>query len=404
LNATSSLSELPPLQLRPRADKRLRAGHLWIYSNEVDTDATPIRHLEPGEQVMVRSDKGKVMGVAVVNPQTLICARIVSRDSRQRLGRAMLVRRLQRALALREQLFSTPYYRLVFGDSDWLPGLVIDRFDDILVVQLNSAAMERLKHQVTEALIKVINPRAILFKNDSATREVEGLPSYVETALGDVPEVVPVLENGARMLAPIVEGQKTGWFYDHRDNRARMQPLVAGKRVLDLFSYTGGWGLQAAHAGAETVVCVDSSELALTMVEEGARENGFEDRVATMQGRVNDALKVLLAEGEKFDVVIADPPAFIKRRKDQAAGERAYDQLNQQAVRLVNDGGMLISASCSMHMATPRLMDSLRSAAGHCDRDGQVFLQGTQGGDHPVHPAIPETQYLKALFMRVCQR
>ncbi len=389
------------LRLKKNADRRLKAGHLWLYSNEIDTDATPLKDFEPGGQAVIEAANGKPMGVAYVNPHSLICARIVSRDVDVRLDRSLLVHRFKQALSLRARLFAKPFYRLVHGEGDLLPGLIIDRFDDVLVVQLNTVGMDRLRDEIVAALEKVLAPRAIVFKNNSSGRRQEQLGEEVEVAYGELPDQVLLEENGVRFVAPVLDGQKTGWFFDHRPNRAWLNGLVAGKRVLDVFSYVGSWGIQAAAHGASDVLCVDSSAQALEHVAENAALNGLAEQVAIGEGDAFEALAALKAEGEQFDVIVLDPPAFIKRRKDIPNGERAYSRLNREAIRLLGRDGLLLSASCSMHLAPDRLMECVRGAVRHQDRHGQVIYQGSQGPDHPVHPAIPETAYLKALGVRV---
>ncbi|WP_044870999.1 class I SAM-dependent rRNA methyltransferase [Pseudomonas sp. LFM046] len=392
---------LPSLRLKANADRRLRAGHLWVYSNEVDVVATPLNLFQPGDQAILEAAGGKPLGVVALSPNNLICARLVSRDVKHVLDKSLLVHRINVALSLRERLFDKPFYRLVYGDSDLLPGLVVDRFGDILVVQLASAAMERNKAAVLDALVQVLKPRGVLWKNDSSAREAEGLERYVDTAFGVVPEWVALEENGVKFEAPVLEGQKTGWFYDHRMNRARLAPYVKGKRVLDLFSYIGGWGVQAAAFGASEVFCVDASGFALDGVERNATLNGVAEQVTCVEGDVFEALKELKAAEERFDVVVADPPAFIKRKKDLKNGEAAYRRLNEQAMRLLNKDGILVSASCSMHLPEDDLQNILLSSARHLDRNILLLERGGQGPDHPVHPAIAETRYIKSLTCRL---
>ncbi|MNQ40094.1 Ribosomal RNA large subunit methyltransferase I [compost metagenome] len=392
---------LPSLRLKANADRRLRAGHLWVYSNEIDVAATPLHGFAAGDQAILEAAGGKALGVVALSPNNLICARLLSRDVKHVLDKSLLVHRINVALSLRERLFDQPCYRLVFGDSDLLPGLVVDRFFDILVVQLASATMERHKDEVLAALIQVCKPSGILLKNDSAARDAEGLQRYVETAFGVVPEWVALEENGVRFEAPVIEGQKTGWFFDHRMNRARLAPYVKGKRVLDLFSYIGGWGVQAAAFGATEVMCVDASAFALDGVERNAALNGLSEQVACIEGDVFAALRELKSAEERFDVVIADPPAFIKRKKDLKNGEAAYRRLNEAAMRLLNKDGILVSASCSMHLPEDDLQNILLTSARHLDRNIQLLERGAQGPDHPVHPAIAETRYIKSLTCRL---
>ncbi|MGY0216983.1 class I SAM-dependent rRNA methyltransferase [Endozoicomonadaceae bacterium StTr2] len=392
---------LPSLRLNKNADRRLKAGHIWIYSNEIDNKVTPLTALQPGDQAVIENNTGKALGIASINPQTLICGRLISRDIRKPLDVSLLVHRIKIALGLRQQCFDKPFYRLVFGDSDLLPGLVVDRFGDYLVVQIATAGMEALKDEIVAALVKVLKPIGVLLRNDGNMRQLESLPEYVEVAYGDVPEVVELEENGVKFLAPLHTGQKTGWFYDHRPGRQRLQHYSKGKRVLDVFSYIGGWGVQAAAAGASEVICLDSSGQALDMAEQSADLNGVRDNFQTMEGDAFEGLRQLRDAGEQFDVVVVDPPAFIKRKKDIAKGEQAYRRINELAMRLLGREGLLVSASCSMHLQRDRLVDLLRAGSRHLDRNLQVFEQTHQGADHPIHPAIPETEYIKSLFARV---
>jgi len=393
------VESLPVLVLNPNAERRLRAGHVWIYSNEVDTKKSPLKNFDNGQQVLVHAANGKPLGIAYINPHTLICARLFSRD--HPLDKSLLVHRLNIALALRERVFGAPYYRLVYGDSDALPGLVVDRFGDYLVVQINTAGMERVRDDIVTALYQVLKPRGILLKNDSRVRESEGLTEYIEVAYGEVPEHVELIENGCRFLAPVHAGQKTGWFYDHRIARSRLAPYVEERCVLDVFSYIGGWGMQAAINGASEVTFVDSSATALEAVQRNSELNNVADKVKTIEGSAFDVLKDLHERGEKFDTIILDPPAFIPRRKDMKAGAEAYRRVNELAMRLLNRDGFLISGSCSLHLSRAELVDILRAASRHLDRQLQVLEQHGQGADHPVHPAIPETEYLKSVFCRV---
>ena len=390
-----------PLRLKKHEDRRLHTGHTWVFSNEVDTKITPLDAFEPGEACVIEEASGRAIGSGYVNPATLISARLVSRDPAMLLDQSLITHRLNVALSLRERLFDKPYYRLVFGDSDGLPGLVVDRFADVLVAQITTAGMERLKAEVIAALDKVMKPRAILLRNDSSMRAMENLPSYIETAHGEIPEWLALEENGLRFEAPLARGQKTGWFFDHRMNRARAAAYVKGRRVLDVFSYLGAWGVQAAAAGAESVLCVDSSALALEGVTRNAQLNNVEAKVQTRQFDAFELLKELRAAREKFDVVILDPPALIKRRKDIKEGTLAYQRLNQMAMQVLGKDGILVSCSCSYHLERDTLRDLLLKNSRHLDRFLQIVEEGHQGPDHPVHLAIPETAYLKAFFVRV---
>jgi len=390
---------LPELRLKPREGRRLSAGHLWVFSNEVDTDRTPLAGFASGALCRVIGDRDHFLGYAYVNPHALICARILGRDARYPPGKPLLVHRLQVALALRERLYARPFYRLAHGESDGLPGLVLDRYGDVVVGQVGTAGMESLRAGIVAAVEQVIAPRAMVWKNDSGARELEGLPSYVEPALGEVPDHVEVEESDVRFRVPIGAGQKTGWFYDQAANRAAFLKYVAGKRVLDVFSYLGAWGLSAARAGAAEVVCVDSSAPALQLLQASADANGL--AVTTRRGDAFDVLAALREAGERFDVVVVDPPAFIKRRRDIPKGQAAYRKLNQLAMQLLPRDGILVSCSCSHHLAQDDLIGAIQQAGRHLGRFVQIVEVGGHAPDHPIHPAIPETRYLKALTCRV---
>jgi 23S rRNA (cytosine1962-C5)-methyltransferase len=389
------------LVLKKDEDRRLRAGHCWVYSNEIDTVKTPLRELTPGDPVAVLSHRGQWLGWGYANPHSLICARLVSRDRAHPLDRSLLVHRLNIALALRERLYQAPFYRLVYGETDGLPGLVVDRYGDVVVVQITTAGMERHRDAIVEALQKVLKPAAIVLRNDSSAREPEGLAQYVEVVEGTLPEAVEVREGDQTFTVSLTEGQKTGWFFDQAANRDRLLKYVPGKRVLDVFSYVGAWGIRAAAAGAVDVTCVDSSERALAGVADNATRNGVADRVRQERGDAFAVLKALKSAGERYDVIVLDPPAFIKRRKDTKEGQLAYRRLNEAALTLLERDGLVVTASCSFHMSAEDLLRTAQQAARANDRSLQLLEQGQQGPDHPVHPAIPETAYLKAFYLRV---
>ncbi|PCO05358.1 class I SAM-dependent rRNA methyltransferase [Microbulbifer flavimaris] len=365
----------------------------------MDTGRSPLKGIEPGSQCMISDSQGKQLGTAFVNPGQLICARLVSR--RGPLDRPLLEERLRQALAMRERYFPHSSYRLVYGDSDWLPGLVVDRFGDILVVQVSNWGMEQLLPDVVEILDALIQPTGILLRNDHQGRTMEDMPLVNQVVKGNVPEMAPFEENGVSLLAPVHSGQKTGWFYDHRENRALLNRWVDGKRVLDLFSYAGGWGVQALAHGALDATCVDASQQALDWCRLNGEYNKAGDRLHTVRGKALDVLKEMVAAGERFDVVVLDPPAFIKRRKDHKAGLAAYRHINELAMRLLARDGLLVSASCSMHLAAEELLECVRGASRKLDRTAAILASGYQGADHPVHPAIPETRYLKAHFVHL---
>jgi 23S rRNA (cytosine1962-C5)-methyltransferase len=388
------------LFLRRGADRRLRGGHLWIYSNEIDTARSPLAGFAAGDLVCVRDAGGSSLGSAYMEPRSLICARLYAPGEARTLDETLFRERLATALAGRVAIFDRPCYRLVYGDSDTLPGVVVDRFGDYLVVQFNNEGIERYRENLVAALIELLQPRGILLRGDSRSRREKGLPGGAEVVYGDVPEQVPLEENGVRFLAPVHGGQKTGWFYDHRMSRARLAAWVGGKSVLDVYSYIGGWGIQAAAFGASAVCCLDSSAQALEGVMANAELNGLQDRVTTLRGSAPETMAELRTRGQQFDAVILDPPAFIQRRKDLKKGITAYRRINELGLQLLRPGGLLVSGSCSMHLSRADLMGAMQQAAVRAGCQLRVVEQGAQGPDHPIHPAIPETEYLKAIFAR----
>ncbi|MGZ8190363.1 MAG: class I SAM-dependent rRNA methyltransferase [Methylococcaceae bacterium] len=391
----------PDIYLKKNEDKRLRKGHLWVFSNEVDTQRSPLEQFSAGDLVQVKSDDGKVLGTAYVNPQALICARLLSRKANLKCGGNFFKERLNTALALRKKLFHQPYYRLVFGESDGLPGLVIDRFGSVLSVQITTAGIEQRKEMLFAALIELLAPTAIILKNDNSQRQLEGLSLESEVAYGQLPEVLIIEENGAKFKIDIIEGQKTGWFYDHRISRGQLAGFAKNQRVLDLFCYTGAWGIPAALAGASEVTGVDTSEGALALAMENARLNGVEYKMHFVRSDVFEFLKQARLDNQLYDIIVLDPPALIKRKKDFKQGFEAYRRLNHLALQVLSKNGILVSASCSFHLSRENLHELLRSSGRHIDRHLVFFASGGQGPDHPIDPAAPETEYLKTFFCSV---
>ncbi len=391
----------PALYLKRGEDARLRAGHLWVFSNEVDVKRSPLTGFEPGEICVIVDSADKAVGVGYANPNSLIAARLVNRGVEYALDRSLIVHKCKVALSLRERLYNEPYYRLVFGEADGLPGLTVDRYDDVLVAQTTTAGMERMKTDIAEALLKVVKPRALIWKNDASIRTLEQLPEYADVAFGEPPTPTIAREGGIDFEIDPIGGQKTGWFYDQRANRDLLAGYVKGKRVLDMFSYLGGWGLRAAAAGASEVVCVDASAPAVEAITRNAARNGLADRVSAVKSDAFDYLKSLREQRERFDVVVLDPPAFVKRKKDFAEGRLAYRRINEMAMQILARDGILITCSCSYHMSRATLLEAVQQGARHLDRQVQVLSQLQQAPDHPVHPAIAETDYLKGFICRV---
>jgi len=398
--------KLERLILKRGEDRRLRAGHLWVFSNEVDSARSPLTDFAPGQPVAIADAGGRLLGSGYVNPASLICARLISRDPTQALGPALLRRRLAQALALRQRLLpGTECYRLVYGEGDALPGLVVDRYGAHLVVQLASAGMDCQREAVVTTLLEQVPARSLLLRNDIPVRALEGLPAEVQVVHGEAPEYVVVDEGGLTFQVPLRGGQETGWFFDQRDNRlALTAAYVRGARVLDVFSYLGGWALRALAGGAAAVSCIEASAPAAALIRANAAANGLAPAPELIAGEAFAALHALHEQGRRFDVVILDPPAFIKRRREHKSGLQGYHRLHRAALRLLEDGGILVSASCSGHLGRDEFRGVLRSAALREGMDLQILRQGGLGVDHPVHPAIAETDYLKCLFARVLRR
>ncbi len=391
----------PALYLKRGEDARLRAGHCWVFSNEVDVKRSPLTGFAPGEACVIADTHAKPIGVGYVNPNSLIAARLVQRGIAHALDRSLIVHKLNVALGLRERLYAEPYYRLVFGESDGLPGLTLDRFGDVIVGQTTTAGMERMKDDIAAAVVKIVKPAAIVWKNDTGIRAMEGLPNYADIGYGALTAPVVAREGGLEFQIDPIGGQKTGWFYDQRSNRDQLAAYVSGKRVLDVFSYLGAWGLRAVAFGASEVVCVDASASAVEAITRNAELNGLTPRVRAVKADAFEYLKGLREAREHFDVVILDPPAFVKRKKDFAEGRIAYRRINEMAMQILAKDGILITCSCSYHMPRTALLDAIQQGARHLDRNVQVLSQLQQASDHPVHPAIPETDYLKGFICRV---
>ncbi len=386
----------PVVRLRPGAHKRLVAGHPWAYSNEIVMDAA-VKSLPPGIAVRLETGDGEALGTAMFNRLPLISARMLSSDPDADIGTEFLAERLSRALEIRERLIEVPHYRLIHAEADGLPGLVIDRFGDACVLQVNTAGMDRLLPELLAALEQVVAPETVVLRNDSQARHMEGLDSYIRVEKGELTEPVEVVENGARYLADLREGQKTGWFFDQRDNRAWIRPFAEGARVLEAYCYTGGFTMQAALGGARDVLAIDRSQPALDLAAEAARLNGVEDRCRFVKGEVFPQLQHLAKGEERFGLVIADPPAFVKSKRELRQGAKGYRKLARLAAPLVAPGGTLFIASCSHHVDLALFTEQVRRGLHNAGRGARILRAAGAAPDHPVHPALPESAYLKGL-------
>ena len=373
--------------------RRARAGSPWIFSNEIRMDEAA-KATQPGAIVNVRGEDGRAFGTGYFNPKSLIAVRLLAEDCDVAVDRDFFSARLKRALALRDSLYDKPFYRLLHAEGDGVPGLVIDRFDDTATVQIGTAGMEKQLDNILAALEAMVKPKTVILRADAPSRALEGLDSYVRVAKGQGARIA-VQENGARYIADLAEGQKTGWYYDQRDNRAFIAALARGKSVLDAYSYTGGFGIVAARQGAAEVVCLDSSAPALALAEESARANDV--KIQAVKADVFEELERLKAAGESFDIVLADPPPFVKSKKDLEPGAKAYRKLARLAAEVTAPGGLMMIASCSHNIPPDRFAAECAQGLLRSGRRATLIRSAGAGPDHPVHPLLPESAYLKAL-------
>jgi 23S rRNA (cytosine1962-C5)-methyltransferase len=385
------------LFLRRGEDRRLRGGHPWIFSNEV-------AHLEgdvpEGGLVEVADHRGAFLGIAYHNRRSLIAARMLTRR-RDAIDTAFFARRFERALAFRAQACpGETTYRAVYGESDQVPGLVVDRYGDHLAVQVLTRGIEERRDDVRAALEEVFRPRGAVYVGDSALRELEGLDRRREPWWGDVPERVAVEVGGFALEVDLVGGQKTGLFLDQRANRRLAESRARGRRALDVFCYHGEWAMHLARGGAVSVLAVDSSEPALGHARANAERAGFADRIGFVRGTAFDELRRLEGQGERFGIVVLDPPALVKSRRNLAAGARAYRELNRAAMGLLEPDGVLVTCSCSHHLDDAMFRQVLLEAARAARRPMRLVHWSAEAPDHPQLLAVPETHYLKCAVLQ----
>jgi 23S rRNA (cytosine1962-C5)-methyltransferase len=383
---------LPPL-IVPKPPRRFLDGHPWLYSNEVTMDAGA-KALVPGSIVRLEDGRKRFLGLAHFNPHSLIAARVLTRTEEE-IGTGFWKKKLQAALALREILFREPYYRLTHGEADGLPGLVIDRYGEVVVMQPNSAGMHAARKDIAAALDSLIAPATIYLRGDAPARKLEGLPDENEALKGTAPAQIEVRENGVTYLADIEAGQKTGWFYDQRRNRALAAELAKGKTVLDLCAHSGGFGLPAAKAGAIKVVCVDSSGPALALAAEAAKKNNL-PQVNCVE---EDMFDFCTKHSETYDMVIADPPPFARSKKDVGAALKGYRKLARLSAGRVAQGGFLFIFSCSHAILRERFDEECLHGVRDTGRTAKVLARTGADLDHPLHPQLDESAYLKGLLL-----
>jgi 23S rRNA (cytosine1962-C5)-methyltransferase len=384
------VNDYQKIKLNKQTNGAALRGVPWVFSNQIEmSDVAKV--VVPGSIVRLADKEGRFLGLYHFNPHSLISARLLSRNHDREIDGKYYKERLQRALDLRVRLFDQPYYRLVHAEGDGLPGLIIDRYDDVLVVQPNTAGMDADTPMIVEALQKLMKPAVIAVISDSKAREQEGLEPVNVMAHGTVGDVVSLVENGVTYLADPIGGQKTGWFFDHRRNRAFMMELARGMSALDLYSYTGAFGLACAKAGAASVLSVDRSETAMALARQAAAKNGFEQ----WQGETSEVFAWLSQSKASYDIVMADPPAFAKSKKDVPVARKGYEKLARQSAQMVKPGGLLAMASCSYHVDGPNFLASCVAGLREGGRAARLIHTAGAGPDHPVHPSLPQTAYLK---------
>jgi 23S rRNA (cytosine1962-C5)-methyltransferase len=397
----SDLAPRPVIRLKPKAEARaIRHGFPWVYANEIVTDRRT-QALKPGALAVLEDDLRRPLGLVTVNPSSRIFARMLDRDPEAQINQSWIEARLSRALSLRARLYDAPFYRLVHAEADALPGLVIDRFGDAAVIQPNAAWAEQHFDMIADALIHLTGVTSVIRNGQGRSRALEGLPEETVLARGALNGPVPVPMNGAIYMADLMGGQKTGLFFDQRDNHAFAARLGQGGRVLDMFSHVGGFGLAALAAGASHALAVDGSGPALALAEAGAQASGVVDRFATRQGDAFDVLEALGSEGARFDLVVCDPPAFAPNKQSLDAGLRAYERVARLAAPLVVPGGYLALCSCSHAADLTSFRNASARGIGRGGRRGQLIHTGFAGPDHPQLPQLAESGYLKAIFFRL---
>ncbi|MBK5928323.1 RSP_2647 family RNA methyltransferase [Rhodobaculum claviforme] len=394
-------SPRPTVRLRPNAEARaLRHGFPWVYGDEIVTDRRT-RALAPGTLAVLEDAERRPMGLVTVNPTSRIAARMMDRDPEAQIDADWIAARLRTALALRDRLYPDPFYRLVHAEADALPGVVIDRFGDLAVIQPNAAWAEAHLEPLVAALVAVTGVNRVVKNGQGRARGLEGLAEETVVLRGAVDEPVPVRMNGATYMADVLGGQKTGLFLDQRDNHAFAARLAGGGRVLDVFSHVGGFALAALAAGAHGALAVDGSAPALALAEAGAAASGLGDRLETRQGDAFAVMEDLASTEARFDLVVCDPPAFAPHRGAMDAGLRAYERVARLAAPLVAPGGYLVLCSCSHAVDLARFRTASGRGVGRAGRRAQILHTGFAGPDHPTLPQLAESGYLKALFMRL---
>jgi len=387
------------VHLLPGRHRRIRDGHPWVYRTEI---AKITGEFTPGDIVDVVDARGAFVARGYINPQSMLTVRVMTLDPRETVDGDLIRRRIERAWRSRQRLLpDTGSCRVVFGEADFLPGLIVDKFEDVLVIQILALGMERWRETIVAALEEIFRPRGIYERGDERVRELEGLPQQKGFVRGEFPTRFTITENGLQMIVDVASGQKTGHYLDQRLNRAAIRPYARDARVLDAFCNTGGFALNAAAAGAREVVAVDSSAEALAILRENAALNGLQDRIRTEEANAFDFLRAQDRAGERYDLIVLDPPAFAKNRAALAGAIRGYKEINLRALRMLREGGILVTCSCSYHMTPDLFAEVIADAARDARRRLRLIEARAQPPDHPMVVGYPESHYLKCYLYEV---
>jgi 23S rRNA (cytosine1962-C5)-methyltransferase len=386
------------LNLKKGEEKRIRAGHPWIFSNEL----SKIEKTDPGEIVDVYDFRNQFIGRGYYNPHTLIAVRLLTRNQAEEINADFFKKKISDAIQYRHQIYpQDSSYRLVYSEADGLPGLIIDKYEKSLVLQILTAGMQKWQNVICQILMELLNPECIYARNDSNFRSLEGLPLESKLLYGKLSSPVIIQQDGFQFKVDIVGGQKTGFFFDHRDNRKSLSSFIAGKRVLDVFCGTGAWSIYAAKYGAKEIIAIDSSETAIGLAKENAQLNSI-DKICQFQViEAFDALEIFEQEKKLFDCIILDPPAFAKSKTHIPTAIKGYREINQRAMGLLANGGYLVTSSCSYHINREMFIEMLTSAAEKANTTLRLIRIGQQALDHPIILNIPETEYLKCITAQI---
>lgn len=393
-------SSLPIIKLKAGHDRKVNSGHPWIYSNEIENNSA-LSEIRSGSLVRIYNIHGNLLGIGYYNRHSLIAARVISRNEKEIINTEFFVEKFKNALNLREDFFNKPYYRLIHSEADLLPGLVIDRFDKIFVCQITTSGMELLLDNIISALKNLFSNPIIYLKNDLPVRKLENLELYEKLVNSELSEENQLTENNLKFYFNPKDGQKTGWFFDQRKNRNFISSLCKDVDMLDVYCFGGGFGINAKNAGAKSVTFIDSSEEAINLARRNSELNNLSENCHFILGKAFDELENLNLEGKKYGVVVLDPPAFVKSKKDYFSGLKGYEKLVKMGANLVANNGYLFIASCSHNVSLEDLIKSSATGIDKAGRTAKIIRVFGADIDHPLHPFLKESEYLKSITYKL---